>query len=921
MKQKLFKTLLLAATLLVGGANCAWADSKLTFYSNNFSASNSLDLISVSSSANQTLSLANDEDAYGNYIKQVTEDRTRDVYMTVTSLLPAFFADYTDYTVEFDAAFRSGATNRSGGNSLTLKSTGSSDIFKMATPTTQVNAGDLVFTVTGADAEKTVTLSSLAWYHFKFEITSSTVTYTITLASNGSSVTNGTGTLDITDSRISQVYFGTARYNGQSRFDNIEIYTMTSDLVADAPTFAFSSVSGENRVYTITNPNGEGTLYYTTVSANEAPAVGNAAYSSTTNASANVTLGTGTYYAYTVLSDGTTTSTITSQAVTGGAITLNAPVFTVVDIVLAEDGKYYPKVSFSSDNSALLGSPTATLDVSSPYTFTETGSLTVTASCDGYTSNSATFAVPMYYVLSKTIDFGAMTASDFDENIWESATGAPRDYWTNRAAKIPADATYYKLKSPATTGANAIEGITITNPDKREPQVYIGYGLYTPYNALSGGGNNLDLTVNGATSADYAVFNGWNNYGSGTFNTVLAGNATFGLYRYDTMLRTIKVYSPNPVDVAILDCKRYETSAAFATAVADVSFSTAAEVYAFHTAWQIAQAQAAGSVDITKVIRNAAIADGTDWSNSNVNHNEQFTAAPDNTYLDIWNASMNTNQTIYGVPAGTYKIKAATRAATGTPGTLYVNDGNGDIANISQITNIGNTDGELGNGWSYQEMTFTLTETKNLLIGFWTNASSSRWAGCDDWHMEIAGVPVTLGDLGWATLYTPYALNFAGTGLTAYTATLSDGIVTLTGVTEVPANTGVVLNGAAGNYDIPVIASSSTEKGDLQGDAVNATVVDAANKYYALSYVSATNKVQFNPVANGQSIAAGKAYLVDESGLAKAFTVEFAGADAIDNVRSKMEEGRSEIFNLAGQRMNRLQKGVNIVHGKKILVK
>ena len=187
--------------------------------------------------------------------------------------------------------------------------------------------------------------------------------------------------------------------------------------------------------------------------------------------------------------------------------------------------------------------------------------------------------------------------------------------------------------------------------------------------------------------------------------------------------------------------------------------------------------------------------------------------------------------------------------------------------------------------------------------------------------VKASELKVTIGTYGWATLYTPYALNFDGTGLTAYTASVDGETVTLTEVSDVPANTGVVLNGAAGNYDIPVIASSSTEKGDLQGDAVNATVVDAANKYYALSYVSATNKVQFNPVANGQSIAAGKAYLVDESGLAKAFTVEFAGADAISDVRSKMEDGRNEIFNLAGQRMSKLQRGVNIVNGKKVMVK
>ena len=720
-----FKSLLLAAGLIVGSAN-AWADTKVTFYSNDFSASNSLDLIGVSASANQTLELANDGDSYGNYIKQTTADRTRDVYMTVTSLLSSNFKDYTDYTVEFDAAFRSGATNRTGGNSLTLKTTGS-DIFKMATPSTQVNAGDLVFTVTGAAEGKEITLTSLAWYHFKFEITSSSVTYTVTLASNGSAVTNGTGTLDITDSRISEVRFGTARSSGQSRFDNLDIYTMTSEKVANQPTFAFYSVSGDNRVYTITNPNGEGTLYYTTVTANEAPSIGDAAYSSTTDANINVSFGTGTYYAYVVLDDGTTTSSIASQAVTGGAITLNAPVFKVEDLVLAEDGFYYPKVSFSSDNTGVLGSPTATLDVASPYTFTSTGYIDVTASAGGYTSSTSRFTVSSKYYNSNTIDLGALEISDFDAGTWTFGTGVPRDYWTNRAAKIPADVDNCKLTNTSDTygdpdNSAVVDGITISNYHQRAPEFCIGYGMYTPYSPISGSTNYMNFTVNDATAEDYAVYNGWNNYGSGTFNTVQAGNATFGLYRYDTMLRTIKVYSPAPSTVS-----------------------------------------------------------------------------------------------------------------------------------------------------------------------------------------------ATVTAAGWATLYTDYALDFSGVaGLTAYTATEADGVVTLTAVDDVPANTGVVLKGTADTYKIPVIASSETDKGGLQGSATVSTNADAApdgKAYYILT--KSGEEAEFQ-AASG-TIAAGKAYLVADwasGGTAKSLRVVVDGETTEVTAPEVAETEEEEVlFNMAGIQVDKNFKG------------
>lgn len=53
----------------------------------------------------------------------------------------------------------------------------------------------------------------------------------------------------------------------------------------------------------------------------------------------------------------------------------------------------------------------------------------------------------------------------------------------------------------------------------------------------------------------------------------------------------------------------------------------------------------------------------------------------------------------------------------------------------------------------------------------------------------------------------------------------------------------------------------------------------------------------------------------------KAFTFVFNGADGIQTVETMSAEDAKAIFNLAGQRMNRMQRGVNIVNGKKVLVK
>lgn len=144
---------------------------------------------------------------------------------------------------------------------------------------------------------------------------------------------------------------------------------------------------------------------------------------------------------------------------------------------------------------------------------------------------------------------------------------------------------------------------------------------------------------------------------------------------------------------------------------------------------------------------------------------------------------------------------------------------------------------------------------------------------------EIVFTPnkaVTITAAGWATLYTPDALDFAKAkpaGLKAYTATLNDNIVTLTKVDNVPAQTGVVLKGAANTYSIPVITSSTNnEKGSMMGSTTDTNL--AANTAYILG-INGENKAQFF-INSAGTIKAGKAYLPVGANPAKALSVVFA---------------------------------------------
>ena len=176
-------------------------------------------------------------------------------------------------------------------------------------------------------------------------------------------------------------------------------------------------------------------------------------------------------------------------------------------------------------------------------------------------------------------------------------------------------------------------------------------------------------------------------------------------------------------------------------------------------------------------------------------------------------------------------------------------------------------------------------------------------------------VEVTVTAAGWATLYTDYALDFEGTGLAAYTATLSESTVKLTEVTSVPAGTGVVLQGEAKTYEIPVIESSETAKGDLKGSTTTAT--EANGNQYVL--VMNESNAQFTKATSG-SIAAGKAYLEKAESESRILNVVFAGeATGIKAIETAQADGN--IYNMAGQRVAAPQKGLFIMNGKKVIIK
>jgi hypothetical protein len=193
------------------------------------------------------------------------------------------------------------------------------------------------------------------------------------------------------------------------------------------------------------------------------------------------------------------------------------------------------------------------------------------------------------------------------------------------------------------------------------------------------------------------------------------------------------------------------------------------------------------------------------------------------------------------------------------------------------------------------------------------------------------------------------------TTVAAYTATLTDNpnndtqFLTLNALEgTIPALTAVVLKGEPATYEfaIPAITEETTIPdgavgiyddevngnqalvkeavwaAPVENNALKGTLepIEAAGKY-VLAKVDPETEGYGYPVAfclaETGTIAAGKAYLELDSNV-KALYFNFNDdPTGIVNVEKAVENGL--IFNVAGQRLDKMQKGINIVNGKKIL--
>ena len=177
---------------------------------------------------------------------------------------------------------------------------------------------------------------------------------------------------------------------------------------------------------------------------------------------------------------------------------------------------------------------------------------------------------------------------------------------------------------------------------------------------------------------------------------------------------------------------------------------------------------------------------------------------------------------------------------------------------------------------------------------------------------------IAVTDAGYATFVPKKNIAAIPEGVKAYAAQkVSAKWLNLEEVSQLPADNAVIVKANAGSY-----YCNSTDEEKTLGVANDLTFSDTEIAANGSQYVLAKpegQEVGFYQATTG-TIAARKAYLESASGV-KAFY--FAGDDAtsIKTIDNGQQTTDSAIYNVAGQRIQKMQKGINIVDGKKMLVK
>ncbi len=198
-----------------------------------------------------------------------------------------------------------------------------------------------------------------------------------------------------------------------------------------------------------------------------------------------------------------------------------------------------------------------------------------------------------------------------------------------------------------------------------------------------------------------------------------------------------------------------------------------------------------------------------------------------------------------------------------------------------------------------------------------TTSSSYYWV-----IEEVDALPLTISSVGYSTLNAPVALEIPE-GVSAYTAVRNGDFIDLVAVNEViPANTAVVVKGAAGACDFAIAAAAAA----IEDNALLGTIETIKANTVAAPYTLQTKRDDGDNVVGvvmrkytGAELSGFKMYMdLPEAQNGATFSFRFPGTtDIIEVVAPGKNNGR--VYDLFGRPVENPVKGVYIVDDKKVV--
>lgn len=232
----------------------------------------------------------------------------------------------------------------------------------------------------------------------------------------------------------------------------------------------------------------------------------------------------------------------------------------------------------------------------------------------------------------------------------------------------------------------------------------------------------------------------------------------------------------------------------------------------------------------------------------------------------------------------------------------------------------------------------------NGVVGWNTGSADSKsaWVIIEVADLEGYTHTVSVTDAGWATLYLGYNAEIPE-GVTAYAVSSVDAeSATLEEVKNVlPANTAVLLNATAGDYNFDFTAATAEVANNvLRGTVFNTAIPEdiyvLGNGTAGVGFYKAIKNMNVDtsddivegegeeavttPVNDAVLNNAFKAYLPANGVAAQALRFNFGGTTAIESVVNGIN-ANAAIYDLSGRRVEKATKGIYIVNGKKMIVK